>query len=34
MAISCSFIGDIGGYQWQLVSILLVVINGYFISGF
>jgi hypothetical protein len=29
MVIGCSFIG---GYQWLLILILLVAINGYFID--
>jgi len=34
MAISCYFIEAIGGYWWLLVPILLVAINGYFISDY
>jgi hypothetical protein len=31
MAIGCSFFRAIGGYQWLLVPILLMAINGYWL---
>jgi hypothetical protein len=34
MAIGCSFISAIGGYQWLLVVIRLMTIGGYSINGY
>jgi len=34
MVIHYNFIGTIGGYQWLLVPILLMVINIYFMGAY
>jgi hypothetical protein len=32
LVIGCFFISDIGGYQWLLVAILLMAINGLLVA--